>query len=132
MTKTFLTRWLLVMVALGWSLGATLFTAPSAHANTYSSSTSFYWSGPVCITTLSPQVGNYWVNGWDRTCSAVGAGGFTQIVATGQQIGILIPLQGGVRFASCSVSLNGVLVWSDSADASLGSGEANCSRTVTG
>ncbi len=127
------TRALLASVIL--SEAALTLTVATAHATVYDSFTTFTWSGAQCVKTLSPEVGNYTALAWATVCAD---DGFHQInkmqVQSGQWIGVKIPLTGQTH-VTCTAWLGpqGGLMSSyanDTADSSLGSGEADCLRQV--
>lgn len=112
-----------------------MLTVATAHATVYNSFTTLSWSGAECIKTLSPEVGNYTALKWATVCPG---GGFYQInetqVQSGQWIGVKIPLTGQTH-VTCTAWLGpqgGPMssYANDTADSSLGSGEADCLRQV--
>ena len=100
-----------------------------AHARVYRTFTTFSWQGTPCVTVESPIIGN------TEVCTD---GGFFQInetvVQSGQWIGVRIPLR-GQTYIGCATwlgpdgGLQSVFA-SDSAESSLGPGEADCLRQV--
>ena len=129
-------RRLLAVISLIATLLMVLGVAP-AQANVYRSFTTFAWSGARCITAQSSLVGNAAALGWATVCDDE-AFAFHQInetvVQSGQWVGVKIPLtgQGHVDCQAWLGPANGLMsVYArDSADSSLGSGEADCLRQV--
>lgn len=112
----------------------TLAAAP-AHATVYQSFTTFSWTGAPCVQTLAPVIGNYTTLAWNSICPGAGSHQVNEtLVQSGQWIGVRISLTGQTHVA-CTTwlgpqgGLMSVYV-SDSADSSLGSGEADCLRQV--
>jgi hypothetical protein len=125
---------LLVALAAALTLGSGLAVAP-AHAAIYNSFTTYSWTGTSCISSESPVIGNPAALTSSTVCPGAG---FYQInktvVQSGQWIGVKIPLSGQNRI-ECTTWLGpagGVMsvYATDSADASMGSGEADCLRQV--
>ena len=102
-----------------------------AHARVYRSFTTFSWSSRPCVAFESPVIGTATV------CSS-GGFGFHQVnetvVQSGQWIGVRVPLA-GQDHVECAAWLGpdgGMqsIYARDSADSSLGTGEADCLRQV--
>ena len=119
---------LLATLALVFTQLTTPVAAP-AQASVYKSFTTFSWSGKPCVTVESPVIGNTTVCSRD---------GFFQInetiVQAGQWIGVRIPLDGQTH-VECAAWLGPAgglqsMYAHDSADSSLGAGEADCLRHV--
>jgi len=115
-------------IPLTIALLAGLGVAP-AHARVYRTFTSISWWGQPCVAVDAPVLGN--------TTLCPGSGFFQineTVVQSGQWIGVRIPLAGQTH-VECAVWLGpdgGMqsIYAHDSADASLGAGEADCLRQV--
>lgn len=107
-----------------------LFASGSAEAQTavYVTST-VGWVGTDCIQVESPYTYDRYSSGTGWICSDIGVASASYWALPGQLVGA-DPIMGDADSISCSIKLNGVLNYTDSAIRDDGH-DANCLRRLT-
>lgn len=129
MTRTFVTRLLLVCLGAGGLLGATIAPADAATGRYITARVA--WGPMQCVELHEPSA----ASGRTENVTTIDCdGGFTEVryfAPLGTQIGI-DPVMGNNTFISCTVTdtRTGENIWSDYGTAGDGH-DVNCNRTLT-